>query len=91
MLEKLANAARVGVICAIGFGLSACSTFKIKPKDYPDTVFHPGPVETLGETIAREQQGEDGCLVAGNLNRGGDCEKLREDILPPAPSPDPNS
>lgn len=91
MPEKLANAARVGAICAIVFGLSACSSFKIKPKDYPDTVFHPGPVETLGETIAREQQGEDGCLVAGNLNKGGDCEKLREDILPPAPSPDPKS
>jgi hypothetical protein len=42
----------------------------------------PGPVETLGETIASEQQG-DGCLVAGNLGKGGHCEKLRKDLNPP--------
>lgn len=91
MIKNLTNAARVVTICVIGLGLSACSTFKIQPKEYPDTVFQPGPVETLGETIAREQQGEYGCLVAGNLNKGGDCAELREVILPPISSSDPQS
>ena len=62
--------------------LGGCSNLHIKPSNHADVAVTPGPVETLGETIAKEQQG-DGCLVAGNLGKGGHCEKLRKDLNPP--------
>ena len=67
--------------------LSGCSTLDIKPSDHPDFVFQPRPVETIGETISREQQGEDGCLVAGNLNKGKSCRDLTK-LLTPRARPD---
>ena len=62
--------------------LSGCSSLTIKPSNQAEGAFIPGPVETLGETIAREQQG-DGCLVAGNFGKTARCEKLLKDISPP--------
>lgn len=91
MTEITIYAARMAIVCAFATGLSACTT-----PDYqvPDNAINsPGPrqVETLGETIAREQQGEDGCLVASNIHKGRECAKLRETISPPSPPSEPKS
>ena len=77
-------------LCASVLGLSACASTDYEVSDEQASVSALPQVETLGETIAREQQGEDGCLVAGNLNKGGDCAKLREAMLPPPTPSAPN-
>ena len=79
------------VTCAFALGLSACT---FRPHDYDVADRATGAsglpeVESLGETIAREQRGSGGCLVAGNLDEGGRCEKLRGTLFPPAPPTDP--
>jgi hypothetical protein len=80
---------RAKLILFLSATLSACSTFEIKRSEHPDVVFQPRPVESLSETIAREQQGEDGCLVAGNLNKGERCRALAEFLSPPPPPDEP--
>lgn len=83
MTENTVKAAKAAIVCALGIGLGACTTLDHKLSDNSGVIIEPRQVETLGETIAREQQGENGCLVAGNLNNGGDCKKLRESVFPP--------
>ncbi len=75
--------------CAFALGLSACTTYDYTAPEHATGLSGLPEVETLGETIAREQQGEHGCLVAGNLDKGGRCEKLRETLFPPPPPTDP--
>lgn len=89
MAFTTARAPKIGILCTVVAGLSACATPDYEVPDQATDIAGPRQVETLGETIAREQQGEDGCLVAGNLNKGGECAKLREIMLPPAPPSDP--
>ncbi|MFV0645214.1 MAG: hypothetical protein ACK5NN_12070 [Sphingomonadaceae bacterium] len=89
MIDKSPKVMELAIICAFSIGLGACSALDYKVPENSSVIIEPQNVETLGETIAREQKGEDGCLVAGNLNKGGDCEKLRELFSPPKPSSDP--
>ena len=69
--------------------LHGCSTLSVKTSDQPDFVFQARPVETIGETISREQQSDNGCLVAGNLNKGRRCRALTELLTPSTPFRDP--
>jgi len=84
-------AAKMSVVGAVAATLSACAVIDLKAPEDSSVIIEPQQVETLGETIAREQHGEHGCLVAGNLNKGGECKKLREIFLPPKSSSDPKS
>lgn len=83
MTKSIAKVAHAITVCALAIGVNACATLDHKASDNSGVIIEPTQVETLGETIAREQEGKDGCLVAGNLNRGGDCKKLRTIVFPP--------
>lgn len=89
MVYECNDAKKLGLIIICALGLSGCTTAEIRPSNDPDAVFRSRPVETFGETIAREQQGEDGCLVAGNLNKGPRCRDLTELLTPSAHPGDP--
>ena len=91
MRNVVVQSARLLTISIIFGGLVACTITSRSVADDRLVTYGPHHVETLGETIAREQQGKRGCLVAGNLNRGGECEKLRQFLFPPVISEDPES
>ncbi len=91
MRNVLRQSARLLTVSIFVGGLAGCTIKSRSAADDRLVTYGPSHVETLGETIAREQEGKRGCLVAGNLDQGGDCEKLREFLFPPVISESPKS
>ncbi|MCP5397192.1 MAG: hypothetical protein H6918_10770 [Sphingomonadaceae bacterium] len=83
MTKHYAKSGALAFACAIAAGLSACAAPDYELADASAIGSGPRPVETMGETIARNQQGDDGCLVAGNLDKGRKCRDLRKSMEPP--------
>lgn len=89
MAIQVNEEARFFIVIFGAIALNGCNTLSVKPSDQPDFVLQPPPVETIGETISREQQGDNGCLVAGNLNKGRRCRALTELLTPSTRLRDP--
>lgn len=79
----------VVVVAAAAASLAACSTAQRDSLDPTDPFAKQTSVETLGESLQREQSSPNGCLAPGNAGDKNDrCDSVRG-LLTPDPLPEP--